>query len=69
MVECYKWKRKEINKNSVRKPDNGGCGRELYDIDKTIIAALAKSESKQGKAISAWKAIQVDSGATAHMVV
>lgn len=40
-------------KNGPKRPDNGGCGRELDDTEKAMIEALSKIEFKQEKDMSA----------------
>lgn len=52
---CYKRKRGEANKISLRTSYIRGCAQEIDDHDKTITAKLCRSETNQEKASSAWQ--------------
>lgn len=59
----------KANKKGQSRPDIGGWGRELDDTDKTVVLLIPKSKKEQDETMSVWQTANVDSSATAHMVV
>lgn len=69
MGDCYKRKSKKEYKKKLKRPHNGGCGREFGDNKNAMIAAFSKSETMQDKVKFTWLASYMNAGAAAQMSI